>query len=223
MDEVTIPEDIALGGEPPVTDEDFERWAGQEMFYLGPDGLPMNMPESLRAFADEDFDTERAEWAMGRLRRAQGRIQANALQAREWIERIEEWLTATSRRDTIEANYFSGVLSNMARKVNERDPSVKTIRLPSGRITSSGPAPGKEWEAKVNPAEEAVLVEWAKARFPDAVKVEESVRVKELRSHVWRVDERGVFALDPGGEVIPVPGAMPHRKERSFTVLPDLT
>lgn len=222
MDEVTIPEDIALGGEPPVTDEDFDRWLAGDAFYIGPDGLPMNMPESLRAFSDQDFDTERAEWAMGRLRRAQGRINGNALQAREWIDRIEEWLLAANRRDNIEAAYFSGVLANMARKVNERDPSVKAIRLPSGRITSSGPTPGNEWEAKVNPAEEKVLVEWAKARFPDAVKVEESVRVRELRSHVWRVDERGVFALD-GEEIVPVPGAMPHRKERSFTVVPDLT
>lgn len=222
MDEATFPPELALDGEPPVSDEDIARWASQDLHYPGPDGMPMNKSESMLAFEQAEFDMERAEWAMGRLRRAQGRVSDAYRQAEEWQERISRWLAETTKRDSREAAYFSGALCNMLRKANEADPSVKSITLPSGRITSSGPAEGNEWVASVNPAEEAVLVEWLKARFPEAVKVEQSVKVKELRSHVWRVDEGGVFARD-GDEVVPVPGAMPKRKERTFTAVPDLT
>jgi hypothetical protein len=113
------------------------------------------------------------------------------------------------------------VLEDMLRRVNERDPKVKSLSLPSGRISSQGPKPGREWTTKIADAE--AVVAWAEKHFPDLVQTKKDVLVSELRDAVWRADQRGAYALDTRtNELLEVPGVVVERKERTFKAEPSV-
>lgn len=219
MDERPLPPEVVLSdpAEPPVPTTELYEYFGT------PEGV-MEMPESMRAFADEEFDAERAEWAMGRLAEATASLNEKNQQAADWQERIEAWEHRVTQRDQREVRYWKGALTSMLARANARDPKIKSLTLPSGRITSSGPADGNEYVAQLDADHTADLLAWAQdyGWFDDIVKSEPSVA--KLRGKIWRCDERGAFVLDPtSSELIEVPGVKVERKARTFDAKPFLT
>lgn len=155
---------------------------------------------------------DEAEWAMRKLAALDGRAGEIADQSSVWYQRIREWETRERARIEPGVRFFTERLQRYAldrRALDERH--NKTTFLPSGSIATRGSA-----DPKVVVDDEAVVIAWAKSTLDDSqredvVKVEESVRVSELRK-VVKVGERdvllaaetwekvtGIIIDDPGG------------------------
>ncbi len=89
-------------------------------------------------------DDARAEWAMARLAAARAEQESINDQAQAWQTRLDQWYASARAQADRDAAFFEGLLIAYLRHRREADPQVKSIKLPSGRIASTGGGPRVE-------------------------------------------------------------------------------
>jgi hypothetical protein len=137
--------------------------------------------------------TGEAEWACSHLAASQARIAELTAQATEWHQRIIDWLATESRGYEHTAEFFEGRLEDYGHRRRRDDPRCKTITLPSGLIKT------QDHKERVVVEDEERLVKWLRESAPEALKVTETVKLRELRA---------LASIDAGeahlqGEMIP--------------------
>lgn len=159
----------------------------------------------------------KADWAMrilnGAHKQRDGvREQAEAWRSeiRERLARVAAWEADQLREPERTIAFMSNHLERFAIAERERtDGKTKTIKLPSGKITTR-----RAEEPKVNIADPDALLAWVKAnvdadKIEQVVKTTESVLISEFRKLVTIepqyqavVDDDGGLVHDTDGEVI---------------------
>jgi hypothetical protein len=225
--EPLLPPEVAVD-EPPVPVEDFDLWH-RKLAEAAANGLDTEgdndpMPESLRAFATAAYDPDRAEWAMASLAERKRAIAEQEARRDAYKDKIDRWFAKATAGLDDDVRYFEGVLTNMLRQAHDEDPNIKSVSLPSGSITSTGPTPGNELVAEFHPVGgEVDVLQWAKQNKPDLVHVKEWVNISEVRKAVWRVTRDKVTAAIGEGEqqeIVEVPGLVAFERRRTFTAKP---
>lgn len=207
----------------------------------GPDyqgtGDEDEVPESVRAFMTGQVDPERMEWAMAHV----ATIDAEAAAAREqrnvMVARMDDWLSRQTRALAGRRGFFESYLTSALRAAHEADDKVKSIALPSGRVTSTGPAKGRELVVELIKENEAELVVWLEsalagqpelygqpatadsAEVKGVVRVVKSVLVSELRKIV-AADPTSPGVARRADDGTPVPHVAVTHKEREYKVVP---
>jgi len=171
-----------------------------------------------------------AEWAMRHVRGATKQIdgiheQAEAFRAelRDRLRRVDEWEEQVSKTPRRTVDFFTYHLESYAHEVRrESDGRIKTLTLPSGKVTTreaSGPV--------VEIADHDALLGWFKRNTSDLVqelviKTTEKVLISEARPYL-----RIAPASDYGPEVVvdadgqPVPGVTIKHPQITAKVVPE--
>ena len=177
-----LPDDLA---EPPFTDDDLDAYfAWEDTPYDGPSstdpGVMEPEPEPrLSRWSIED--TGAAEWSMRKLAHVQAEIASTNARAAEFIRQIERWRQDQLKPLVRPAEFFDAALQDYLRRVREADPKKKSVKLPSGEITStlSRERPG------IVQGSEAEFIGWAKSSGLDnLVRVKEEPDVNEMKKVV---------------------------------------
>jgi len=164
-EDIPIPPELALAQEPDVTPVLCDRCEDKPAEYIDDgnnylcapcvDGDPQAL--GLKRYQPWSIgSTEEAEWALRKLIQARTRIAEVEDQAHAFIERIKSWSTEQLSQHLRDEMFFQFHLEEFARAKREADPKLKTLRLPSGSISSRsvGPRPVV--------TDEAALVEFMK-------------------------------------------------------------
>lgn len=197
--------------EPQLTDEDID-----DLFAFD-DTDPIDWPivdgEVVvpKASAWSVTDTGSAEFAMRHLSHATAAVEDIKAQEAAFIQQIETWATGERRPHERRINFFTGMLIDYAARLREE--GQKTVKLPSGEITS------RIKPARTDVVDESKFIEWAKANIPSAIKAKWSPVMAEVKRLVtWTTTEIGSVPVLEDGEV--VPGVMLVPEDVSFTVKP---
>lgn len=141
---------------------------------VGEDGEPED-PKPWRIPNDSQ-----ADWAMALYAKAKAELSRIALERDEHIARAREWYDRRTRDAARDAAFFGPHLEEYAiRRREETGHKVKTVDLPSGRITTtraSAPKPAI--------ANGLALLEWARGALPDVIKTDESVQISAVSPHL---------------------------------------
>lgn len=167
--------------------------AAAELFTPGVD--PETIPADDQVWR---IDDERgAEWALRKLARAEAHLDEIHLQAEEWTRRITEWAADVKAGPERDAAFFRAHLEWWARRRRDEDPDAKSVRLPSGEVST------RETRAAVEIADPAAVLAWARDRYPDLVRVREDVQVSTLRGAVAISDDGHVRTSNEAGDEVP--------------------
>lgn len=124
-------------------------------------GIPASPPLA-RALAWRIDGPRTAEWAMAKLAEAEAQLQQLGAQADDWAARIRVWFDQAAARHLATRAFFDQHLQAYALAERDRtDGKVKTVQLPSGRVSTTASA------AKAVVADEQAVVAWADATFDD--------------------------------------------------------
>lgn len=173
-----------------------------------PAEVVMDLADSEGAPAWTVTDKGSAEWAMRHVVIVTAELAELKAQANDWAERIDYWFTRASAQAAATQAFFEHHLKEYAIEERARtDGKVKSVVLPSGRVSTTGPKPGND--TKVVVADEAKVLAWAKAeKVLDDVAPPKprSVLLKPLRALVMVAehDDGTHTVLTLSGE--PVPG-----------------
>lgn len=159
-----------------------------------PDADPSTLP--LARWSIED-DGE-ADWAMRHVAVAQASLTQSRDQANAWRARIDQWEDDQAGRLQPRIAFFVGALEEFARRRREEDPRAKTLRLPSGAISS------RSVPEKVVVENEPAVLEWARrSGHLDLIKVTESLDKSVLRKSVGWDGGMVLITSEDGAEVVP--------------------
>lgn len=125
----------------------------------------------------------RAEWGLRRMREIDRAVTDIDAQADVWISEIREWLHERIEPLVNESNRIESSLLRYALAAREHD-GRKTVKLPSGTLSTK-----QAKEPVVSVVDPKAVLEWAKANVQgpardDVIKVDESIRISELRKVV---------------------------------------
>lgn len=141
-----------------------------------------DIPETARWQCRTEAD---AVWAMGRLAHHIGEIDAVAVLAEQYRQRIDRWEAQRTKRHGVGAAVLEAQLELWAVRRREAT-DVKSFTFPNGKITT------KLVGETVKVEDRDALVQWAKANgLEHKLKVRESMDVSDLKSvgeFVERVD-----------------------------------
>lgn len=152
---------------------EFLRWA-DETAEAGRDVMLDEVPDSARWQCVTESD---AAWAMAQLREHLVVLDQVAEMAELYRQRIDAWEAKRTARHSAGAAALEAHLSAWAHRRREVDPDVKTLHLPTGKIST------RQVNETVKIEDPATVVDWAKASgYGDAVKVAESVQVSTLKT-----------------------------------------
>lgn len=182
-----------------------------------------------------EYSFERAEWAMAQLAVHQAEVDVLHARAHELHDRIDRWFKAESVKATGRKDFFDGALCTMLRRRNTEDPAVKSIALPSGLITSSGPKDPNATEIDFDGAAgKTEFIEWAQRYRRDLLTYEPKVLISALRA--LGPDDDGLLEREDGTVLasvlitdeeaneayvdVQVPGMSSRRTERTFKAKP---
>lgn len=149
-------------------------------------------PERWRIRDDDD-----AEWAMRHVADAEATLEALALRAKRWQEKIERWFQQAATEPARRSEFFGAHLEWYAR-TERRDHERLSFSLPSGKVST------RLVGAAAEIADEDALVEWARGHAPDLIRVREDVQVPTLRAatEIREVIDAARIVL-ASGEVVP--------------------
>lgn len=137
-------------------------------------------PEASKAAHWRIEDDGAAEWALRHLARIEAEEAEIAEQAAAWVAEIQRWAEERSKPLIARRAFFEGAAADYLRRLREQDPKIKSRKLPSGTIKSTGSG------AKVAIADEAAVIAWAREHLEGdelaaVVKITEKAMVSELR------------------------------------------
>jgi hypothetical protein len=153
--------------------------------------------------------TGEAEWCLSHVAAIDAELETIHAQRVEWQARLNDWEADAIRAPMGRRLFFVGALQDYARRLREADPKAKSLKLPSGTVTS------RSRPEQVVVTDEAAVIAWAKESGLDVVQVKESIRLRDLRS---AVDIHEGKAISPNGEVLP--GVVVEGATVTFTVTP---
>lgn len=159
------------------------------------DGPEADLPALSERFAVTDDG--RATWAMRKVRTAARRIaEVDAIAASE-IMRVQEWAVRERAKSERALGFFTGMLQSYALLQRRLDGKHKSILTPYGRVST------REAQARLQVADEATYLAWAKIHAPGTVKTTTTTKpiLSEITAVVMIAD--GQIAMTTGGEVVP--------------------
>lgn len=192
MSAASIP-DLFLD-EPPIGDDDLDRFFGaaveeSEQTHVDIGAVVIDL---MPALAGRDHDEARgwriedlgaAEWAMRRYGAAAAELGEIEERWRDARLRLDEWLARSRRPLDARLAWFGHHLEDYQRRRRELDQRAKTLRLPSGEVTSTGRG------AQMEVADSELLT-----RFLLGEGLEQALRIEPAKSHLGEVMElRTVF------------------------------
>lgn len=134
---------------------------------------PTRAPAEARAWTVTDDGA--AEWAMRHVADAEREIGELRAQADEWTARIEDWFARKTRSAEARRAFMSAHLEAYALTLRaESGGKVKTVILPSGRVSTRGGGP------RVVVYDEEAVLAWADRHHPNIV--QRKVLVTDLRT-----------------------------------------
>lgn len=145
------------------------------------DAHDVQLPDDVRPTPPWRIDgTGSAEWAMAHLAGIDANLAALKEQRDAYLDRIKTWHADAARRLIVSRAFFAHHLEEYARELRLADDKATTLRLPSGKVTTTRHRP------KVEVADEAAVIAWADENLSVAeaeavIKTEQSVLVSELR------------------------------------------
>jgi hypothetical protein len=131
-------------------------------FYPPPDVLALDAPDGALEYLDEPpaieavlpegqrperppwtpADLGAAEWAMAHVHHLTAEIDAVQHQARLWHMAIDEWAHNVQRAPAWRLQRFTEALERWGQAERDRDPSKRTLALPSGKVAATVPRSG---------------------------------------------------------------------------------
>jgi len=172
---------------------------------------PIADPDGTQVPPFQVDDDARATWAMRKAREAKRRIQEVDRIAAAETERIQQWALDARRQPEADLNFFTGLLTDYARRVRLLDPKRKSISTPYGIVKTTAKAVGWEFDPDT-------FLAWAKTNAPDLVKTTETVKVADAKK-TFLADEATLIVTTAAGEV--VPGITLSPSGVSITVTPE--
>lgn len=137
---------------------------------------------------------DQAEWCLRQISRLKAQQNETAELARAEIEKINAWKEKETAKITGSIAFLESLLKDYHRRVFEKDPKAKTIKLPSGSLEARKMPPDIKRDKNI-------LLPWVEKNRPNFVVVEKNVDWAGLKKEL-RFDS-GV-AFDPlTGEVVP--------------------
>lgn len=156
-------------------------------------------------------DEDKAEWGLRKLERIQAEFDEVKRQRDEQLARIEKWFEERANGILRQQSFFEGLLNEYHRNELRRDPDRKTIKLPSGRLSSRRGQP--RWNI-----DEESFMPWAEEdpeRAELFIRITKVVNRAGVKSSLHLRDDGQV--VDPGsGEL--VPGVLVDPAEVNFYV-----
>lgn len=144
---------------------------------------------------------DQAEWAMRKLVKLRAARDRIIDQANVWLSRIDEWRDDLLRTDRVidRMGFFEAHLADYALRLRQVDPSRKTFKFPSGKVTTTA------YQPKARITDEGAVLAWARS-LPDAereavVQVTEKVLVTPFRAVLELVEVADRVVLTCGEEV----------------------
>lgn len=156
-------------------------------------------------------DEDKAEWGLRKLERIQAEFDEVKRQRDEQLDRIQSWFEECARTILRQQDFFEGLLTEFHRNELRRNPDRKTIKLPSGKLSSRRGQP--RWNV-----DEETFVTWAEE---DPERAELFIRVTRV---VNRVGVKSSLHLRDDGQVVDpgsgelVPGVLVDPAEVNFFV-----
>jgi hypothetical protein len=204
-----IPPELAVD-EAPIPDDDLDRWIEAmvaEAAAIGADPAAhvaatldrmrgadddteaaafAGTPASVMDFATSELDVEYLEWAMSKVARAQRQLRGDERQAEKYHARIDRWFARRRSAAQTATAFFEGILTAAGRQAHAADDRTKSLVLPSGTISSSGPARGNEQEVIISghtPDEqrkaEAEVADFLEANLAPRMRADDLVAILE--------------------------------------------
>lgn len=132
-----------------------------------------------RAVAWRITDDGGAEWAMRHRNQQAEAATAIREQADEWRRRITEWERQQLRGPQERMTFFEAHLQDYAiRRREETAGKVKTVNLPSGKVSTTGSSP------RPIVVDEEVFVAWAQENAPDLVRTKHEPAASKFSEHL---------------------------------------
>ena len=174
---------------------------------------PITSPRS-----HEIKDARHAEHALRRIAADKARRAELERDRDYWIGQINDWFAHEAKPLDDEIKFNEGRLIEWARRQREADPSVKSIRLPSGQISSRAVNP------RIQVTDEQAVVEFLRSvavennePVEDYLKVEVRPKLDRLKGLAdICVTEDGLLAAAHGQ---PIPGVRVEPGDVSFKVV----
>lgn len=152
-------------------------------------------------------DDGAAEWAMAQVVALDAQSRAASEQYEAWVDKYRRWHERVQARLAARRSFFAQALEQYALARRAADPRCKTVDLPSGTVPTRSPSTGT---VVVPPEAHDQVVAWCTLNgLDDAVKVETTVRLTELRKvvkpTVGKTDDgtQWVAVDSRTGEVVP--------------------
>src|SRR5690625_2041910 len=96
---------------------------------------------SFQEFLDEQEDEtfkitneEQANWALRKISQLKKQIEQNNEFAEMEISKVEAWRQSENKKQQDSIDYFTGLLAEFALQKKKEDPSLKTKKLPYGKL-----------------------------------------------------------------------------------------
>lgn len=150
---------------------------------------PPHLEESFRV-----RDESTAGWALRKLAKLRTQIDANDLQARDYLQKVHGWLTDVNKPLHGDVDYFEFLLADWINHLRLQDPACKSVKLPDGVIATRTTA------GKVEIEDEDEFIAWAQEQCPQLVRVSTEISRAELN----KLPRHGQELVTDDG--VPVPG-----------------
>ncbi|HSH52363.1 MAG TPA: host-nuclease inhibitor Gam family protein [Bacteroidales bacterium] len=159
----------------------------------------MEAKESLQKFLDSEHkdrfkvtDESSANWALRKIAQHQKQMEQNNLVAEEEIYKIETWNKQVNNEAQQSIDYFQSLLAEYAAEKRKENPKMKTIKLPSGKLTFRKQQPRWNFDD-----EKAALKSLKENDAADLIKVTEKPKLAEIKK-AFIVKEGKVVNPDTG-------------------------
>lgn len=153
-----------------------------------------------------------AEWLMSKLAAASSEVAHAEVEAALYRQRIDAWLEARTRQARQTIAWSEAHLCHYLADKHAADPKVKSLPLPSGKVTS------REGSLEWRVTDPSVFVPFVRSVGLAGLVKEEPAGMRELSKALTAVEGQGC-AVTPDGER--VPGVTVERRPRTFKAQPD--
>ncbi len=139
-------------------------------------------------------DEEKANWAMRKIKHLQDKKAEKEAIAKAEIDRIKQWLEEENASINRDIEFFTNALEIYMRKLNQKNPKTKSIKLIHGKLQL------RKQQPKFN-YDDGKLLRWLKEnRHQNFIRIKESPDKSALKKSVAIADGKAI--LKDTGEIV---------------------
>lgn len=130
----------------------------------------------------EITDQSGAIWALRKIKMIEQRRQEARETAMSEAKKIMDWYEGINEKSDRDREYFDGLLLGYMNRLRLEDPSLKTVKLPGGKLKMRKQQPEFTYD-------DDQLLAWARVHYPEYIQVKESVYKPDIKTYIKETGE----------------------------------